>query len=248
MILGKEQYKKYLNNFLSDDNSYSFENFNLQIEDDEDYIINQKCYASVIFLDMVDFSKKIQNCEAEVVKLCLMEFYKQVFPVIDKFGGRIDRVMGDGIIAVFYDYDIFDELCYDNDDAFNNNADDIFLNAYNCCKEIICNLRGSFYESKAAIGSGMLYFCEISSEHYSEVTCIGKPLTIVHRLENEADKNQILMLEDIPEKQVVKSKSKNIYKIVCEFVKSQPKWSFHRNICKELKGLGNIKINIAELK
>lgn len=230
MILGKEQYKKYLNNFLSDDNSYSFENFNLQIEDDEDYIINQKCYASVIFLDMVDFSKKIQNCEAEVVKLCLMEFYKQVFPVIDKFGGRIDRVMGDGIIAVFYD--IFDELCYDNDDAFNNNADDIFLNAYNCCKEIICNLRGSFYESKAAIGSGMLYFCKILSEHYSEVTCIGKPLTIVHRLENEADKNQILMLDPIPD------------------ISNNPNalWKKATPIHKELKGLGKRQINVVELK
>lgn len=60
-------------------------------------------------------------------------------------------------------------------------------------------MSGSGYESKAAIGSGNLYFCKISSNNYHEITCIGKPLTIVYRLENEADENEILFLDDIPD-------------------------------------------------
>ena len=86
--------------------------------------------------------------------------------------------------------------------------------------------------TKAAIGSGDLYFCKISSIHYNEITCIGKPLTIVYRLENEADKNQILLLENIPDI------SNNVI---------NPQWQAKIPLNKKLKGLKQNVINIVEL-
>ena len=133
--------------------------------------------------------------------------------------------MGDGIIAIFSDIFV-------NRNTQHNN---IFMDAYYCCKEIIKEL-SSFengkYQSKAAIGSGDLCFCKISSMHYNEITCIGEPLTIVYRLENEADKNQILLLENIPDI------SNNVI---------NPQWQAKIHLNKKLKGLKQNVINIVEL-
>lgn len=230
MIIGKKQYSEYLSNFLelNSNDELALENFNLKIEEDESHIVNNTKIASVVFLDIYDFSNKIKilnlNSPNEIVSY-LRKYYNIVFYYIDKYGGRVDRVIGDGIIAVFSDIFI----------NRNSPCRDIFKDAYYCCKEIIKELsyfENGKYQSKAAIGSGNLYFCKISSNNYHEITCIGEPLTIVYRLENEADKNQILLLEDIPD---ISNNSNAL-------------WKSKVSIKKELKGLGQKEINVVELK
>lgn len=194
MIIGKSQYKKYLSNFLESNSNYEFalENFNLKIEEDESHIVNNTAMASVVFLDIYDFSNKIKSLNLDSpdkIVSYLRKYYNEVFYCIDEYGGRIDRVMGDGIIAVFSD--IFVNR--------NSKYNDIFKDAYFCCREIIGLLQNTYYEAKAAISLGELNFCEILSSNYCEITCIGEPLTVVYRLEKEADKNEILFLEDIPD-------------------------------------------------
>lgn len=193
---------------------------------DENYVVDKKAKSVAIFIDIYDFSNKILNYDASGIISYLKPFYSKVFPIIKKFGGRIDKVMGDGIIAIFSNI-------FKNRNSENNH--DIFKDAYFCCKEIIKALhsfQNGEYQSKAAIGSGDLYFCKISSRHYNEITCIGEPLTIVYRLENEADKNQILLLENIPDI------SNNVI---------NPQWQAKIPLNKKLKGLKQNVINIVEL-
>jgi len=60
---------------------------------------------------------------------------------------------------------------------------------------IFSNLYDTDFEVKAAIGTGKLFFCKTGVEQiYEEYTCIGHPLTIAYRLENIAEKNQILLM------------------------------------------------------
>ena len=94
--------------------------------------------------------------------------------------------MGDGIIVVFST--VFNEISSDKE-AYGK----CFLSCVECIEE----LYGSDYEVKAAIGEGTLFFCKIGVEGiYDECSCIGHPLTIAYRLENIADKNQILLMAD----------------------------------------------------
>lgn len=223
MIIGKEQYISYINSFLGTGDK-SLESIFFSISD-ENYVVDKKAKSVAIFIDIYDFPNKILNYDASGIISYLKPFYSKVFPIIEKFGGRIDKVMGDGIIAVFSDIFI------------NNNSpySDIFNDAYYSCKEIIKELssfKNGKYHSKAAIGYGDLCFCKISSIHYNEITCIGEPLTIVYRLENEADKNQILLLENIPDI------SNNVI---------NPQWQAKIPLNKKLKGLKQNVINIVEL-
>ncbi|WP_304354357.1 hypothetical protein [Brachyspira innocens] len=230
MILGRENYNNYINSFLNNGTN-SKEALYFNISENEKHIINKKAKSAVIYLDIYDFSSKIHNFEAEEIIKYLTPFYKYVFRIIEKHNGRIDRVMGDGIIAIFSEifninHQYSDYNIYSNYDVFND--------AYCCCKEIIEKLRNNKkYASKAAIGLGELYFCRLVSENYNEITCIGEPLTEVYRLENIADKNEILLFEDVS------------YNFPCSIDDdtSYTGWIYYNDIKYNFKGLGERKFN-----
>lgn len=103
---------------------------------------------------------------------------------IKEYNGQIEKIIGDGIIIIFSN--IFGEIKTEMD-ASNN--------CFFCCKDIIEELYDTEYESKAAIGSGQLFFCRTGIEQIDEeYSCIGHPLTIAYRLENLAESNQILQM------------------------------------------------------
>ena len=204
-------------------NNFSLENFNVKTEQD---ISNIQKEVAVIFIDIYEFSNKIKVYNSYGITLYLKKFYDIVLPIINGYGGKIEKIMGDGIIAVF-------------SDLFNkkNNKDNIFENAYNCCKHIIEYLSDNCptYESKAAISKGNVLFYKINDEAYDyyEVTCIGEPLTEVYRLENIADKNEILLFEDVS------------YNFPCSIDDdtSYTGWIYYNDIKYNFKGLGERKFN-----
>lgn len=233
MLINREDYENYLDSLIGTkkigkgnvrQNNYQRgqEQF-FSLQGDLDYIINRTEYSAIVYLDIFNFSNRIKDKTISYINNYLQEFYGSVFPIIDEFGGMIDRVMGDGIIFVVSNI-------FENRKTITN---DIFNDAYYCCKKIIIELSNTDFKSKAAIALGNLYFCKIGNNIYNELTCIGEPLTIVHRLENEASENQILMLEDVPD--IVSDK--NVM------------WTATKITNKKLKGFDDKKtINIIELK
>ena len=158
------------------------ENFNLKKNIDK--INNREAYSAVAYIDIYNFSSKIMNFTPIEVKNYLYEYYSYILPHVQMYNGEIDKIMGDGIIVVFSK--IFGEI--DNNKAASNNC-------FYCCKDCIENLYNTDFEVKAAIGTGKLFFCKTGVEQiYEEYTCIGYPLTVAYRLENIAEKNQILLM------------------------------------------------------
>lgn len=197
-------------------NIFGLENFNVKTKQDISDIQKE---VAVIFIDIYKFSEKIEGYNDYDITLYLKRFYDIVLPIINNYGGKIEKIIGDGIIAVFSD--LFNQ---------NNNENNIFENAYNCCKHIIKYLSDNCptYESKAAISKGNVLFYTINDEVYDyyEVTCIGQPLTEVYRLENIAERNEILFFED-----PIEPAYDNIpYDYV--------KWFASYNINRNFKGLG----------
>ena len=159
---------------------------NFAIGNLKDRLNNKIDFSSVIYIDIYDFSNKISNWSPIDVKNYLNDYYAKIMPIIQKYAGQIDKIMGDGIIVVFSK--IFDGIETDKD-ASNN--------SFCCCKEIVEILYKTQFEAKAAIGVGKLFFCKTGVEQiYEEYTAIGHPMTMVYRLENIAEKNQILLLRD----------------------------------------------------
>jgi class 3 adenylate cyclase len=157
--------------------NFSFEGFQSKID-------NTKCYSSVAYIDIYGFSNKIMNYSTEQVRDYLSEYYSYILKYIKAYNGQIEKIMGDGIIVVFSK--IFGEIKTDR-----KSSDNCFL----CCKECVESLYSTEFEVKAAIGNGSLFFCKTGVEQiYEEYSCIGHPLTIAYRLENIAEKNQILLM------------------------------------------------------
>lgn len=208
MILEKEKYNEYLSNFSTESIFFSF-------NEKESDIIDKEHISVVMYLDIYNFSNKIINIKAKQISDYLKKFYDDVLPIINnKYGGKVDKIIGDGIIAIFSD------IFKDRTTKYN----DIFKDAYYCCREIIEKCKNTDYASKAAISRGNLFFCRIANNNYdyNEITCIGKPLTIVHRLEDITNVNEISIPNGI-----------DIPKLV--YNKKLP-WQKHNENC-ELKGL-----------
>ena len=193
------------------------ENFNINTNNKN--IINAKREAVIIYLDVFDFSNKVKNFNTDEINIYLEKFYDKVLPIINECGGKVDKFIGDGIISVFCD------IFYDRTTKSAN----MFMHAYKCCEKIITELNYFYngkYKSKAAIAKGEVLFYKIDGNDYDyyEVTCIGEPLTVAHRLENVAYENEILFLENIDATYDPNSK-----------------WHISNNFI-DLKGLGNINV------
>lgn len=219
-----ELYKRFLDKQSmlrkSLNENFSYEGFQNKID-------NKKCFASVAYIDIYGFSNKIKDYSAEEVRDYLFEYYSVVLKCIKKYNGQIDKIMGDGIIVVFST--VFGEISSDK-----KASDNCFL----CCKECIEELHNTTdYEVKAAIGEGTLFFCKIGVEGiYDECSCIGHPLTIAYRLENIADRNQILLMENTQLASRVKNSGDSIHFMY---------WEQEETI-EPLKGIGKSKVHILQ--
>lgn len=199
---------------------------NFSMKDIGPRIAKKECFSNVVYIDITSFSNKVKDMYAKKISDYLDEYYSVTLPIIYKYSGQIDKIMGDGIIV------IFSHLLtpHINDREASDHA-------FHCSKEIIEELYLSEYESKAAIGSGILYFCKTGiKEIYEEYTAIGRPLTLAHRLESNADKNQILTLRTTAlSGRILDNEDEDDLK----------GWDFDF-IERELKGIGNRKILVSQ--
>ncbi len=57
--------------------------------------------ASVLFVDVRDFTEFAERSPADQVVACLNVLYEAIVPVIDRHGGHANKFVGDGLLAVF---------------------------------------------------------------------------------------------------------------------------------------------------
>lgn len=57
--------------------------------------------VSVMFVDVRDFTSFAESRPAEQVVAALNQLFEAIVPVIHRHGGRVDKYMGDGLLAVF---------------------------------------------------------------------------------------------------------------------------------------------------
>ena len=178
----KRYFQRYLKKRL-----FEALNQNKEFEDYRNKIENEITDAYVAFVDVANFSSRINGWSVDEVKEYLDGYYQVIVPIIHKYHGQIDKIMGDGIVIIFSNVFGF---------VYSDGAGSACLSF---CKECIKSLEDTCYEVKAAIASGSVYFCKTGVEEiYEEISCIGHPMTVAFRLENEASANQIWMLASDP--------------------------------------------------
>lgn len=140
--------------------------------------------VALVFIDVCGFSTKFSGLTGEEVSQYFDAYYNLVIPLIYEHNGEIDKIIGDGIIAVF-------------GPPFSNlSIDENIKKANKCARSIIERTSNTRFESKIAFHSGTVNYFKNKTGLYNEFTMIGKPLTELFRLETISEDNCINFYKD----------------------------------------------------
>ncbi|SHN22279.1 adenylate/guanylate cyclase domain-containing protein [Chitinophaga sp. CF418] len=129
----------------------------------------------LLFIDVCKFSTRFKNLNGKQISRYFDEYYKIIIPIIYKNGGEIDKIMGDGIVAVF------------GQPFLKGSEADCFLKADLCARQILYATASTpEFESKVAFHFGLVNYYKNKTQLYNEYTIIGKPVTELFRLESVA--------------------------------------------------------------
>lgn len=134
----------------------------------------------LLFIDICNFSTRFGHLNGKQISNFFDEYYDKIIPIIYKYGGEIDKIIGDGIICLF------------GQPFIQKTLQDCIKEADKCAKEIIketCNTNK--FESKIAFHYGKINYFKNKSGFYNELTVVGKPLTELFRLESISENERI---------------------------------------------------------
>lgn len=180
MIIGKAQYEEYLSNFTNEKVFFS-------INEGEGYIKNTNASSMVLSLKICNLYGALNK---QNINSYLKDYYSLSLPIINnKYGGKVDQISAQYIVAVFSDNFKFRNTTYS----------DILKDAYSCAKELISTLKANRFSVSISIAMGDLCFCQVADTEalFDEVVCMGEPMLLANRLINIADANEILVPENI---------------------------------------------------
>ena len=66
-----------------------------------EFLKGEEVDVTVMFVDIVGYSGRAEMIPADVVCAELNEFFGLIVPVVEEFGGHTNKLMGDGLMAVF---------------------------------------------------------------------------------------------------------------------------------------------------
>lgn len=133
----------------------------------------------LLFIDIANFSSLTESKTNNFITNYLDNYYNAAFPLIYKFGGQIEKLMGDGIICVFGKP--FIDVSWPVE----------FNQAELCAKALIQHFKGTNKEVKVALHNGEITYYKTPGTDYEEYTMIGKPITELFRLESISKTNSI---------------------------------------------------------
>jgi class 3 adenylate cyclase len=147
---------------------------------------DHEVHAAALYVDVAGFARQIDGMNAAAVRAFLDGYYAAALPVIFDAGGVVDRIAGDGIVAVFSTF--FGAL------PSNDGAE---LAALTAARGLIQTTHGTRYASKVALATGRLLFCKTGlATIYEEYTVVGTPLTELYRIEELAVAGDIVHRAD----------------------------------------------------
>ncbi len=128
--------------------------------------------VALLFIDVCNFSILSDDMNGDGIGEYFDAYYDMIIPIIYKYGGEIDKIIGDGIICVF------------GPPFKDGKIEELIESADECSKEIIKITNRTPFSSKIAFHCGLINYFKNKTGLYKEFTMIGKPLTELFRLES----------------------------------------------------------------
>ena len=143
--------------------------------------------VTIVFTDIRGFTAFTEQvCEQqgpEVVVQMLNEYLAAMVTIIVKYGGHVNKFIGDGILAVF------------SDDDEGSRPGDHPLRAVRCATEMVS--APSQFKTGAGIHTGLAVIGNVGSADKMEYTVLGDTVNLASRLEslNKEHKTKLLMTD-----------------------------------------------------
>jgi len=144
---------------------------------------NRTAEVTVLFSDLRGFTQISENIDPEEVFRKLNRNLTKQIGVIEKYGGIIDKLSGDAVMAVFEGHEMVD-------------------NAIQCALQIVGKLSASETSEELdwayvgiGINTGPVYLGSLGAESFKDYTVIGNTVNTAARLCGMANKFQILFTE-----------------------------------------------------
>ena len=131
--------------------------------------------TNAVFVDICGSARRTASMEPQVVKKYLDEYYDAVVPEIYERDGEIDKLIGDGIVAVF------------GPPFTGTDASAVvtgLASAVEFGRSVVKKLAYTPLEVKCAVRQGPLCFTVVGDERYHEPTIVGNTLTELYALES----------------------------------------------------------------
>ncbi|HBP17403.1 MAG TPA: hypothetical protein DEA08_06385 [Planctomycetes bacterium] len=148
--------------------------------------------STVVFVDICGSAKVTANLVPSEVQAYLNSFYDAVIPEIYRVGGEIDKLIGDGIVAVF-------------GPPFIEVKDGGLEAALKFARKVVKQLAYTPLEVKCAVRRGELCFTTVGNSDYNELTMVGNTLAELHRLEGVSEDRAVNVFAGTPEWQSMRA-------------------------------------------
>ena len=147
--------------------------------------------VTLMFLDIANFSLVAEQSPPKDVFLLLKEILREVTDIIHRYGGTVDKTLGDGILCFFgYSYD---------GEVTENQADQALRCAIDVQKQ---NLRRCIAAGRSGsqvlpfrigINTGSVYIGDVGNEDRIDFTVIGHGVNYAQRLEAACEHHAITL-------------------------------------------------------
>lgn len=136
--------------------------------------------VTIVFADMTQSVRRTAGLHPEEAMLLVNDLLEAMAEILVRFGGRIDRFLGDGVLAVFG----APETHEDDPERAVRAALDIQERAEELALEVT-----------VGINTGQVYFGPVGSAAHSEITVMGHVVNLAARLQSRAGPGEIFIGE-----------------------------------------------------
>jgi class 3 adenylate cyclase/tetratricopeptide (TPR) repeat protein len=144
--------------------------------------------VTVLFADIVDFTKLTMELGAESIHALLNRFFEAVDSVIGSHGGIVDKHIGDNVMALFGA-----PVAHDDDPLRAVRA------AFEIHRQVsdLCDGRGRRLSVHVGIASGQVVASDTGSDSHREYTVTGASVNLAARLQAQAAAGETLVSDAV---------------------------------------------------
>ena len=156
-----------------------------------DSISSKRKWLTVFFSDIAGFTSTTESLDSEVLTLLLNEYFSEMSKIVFKYGGTLDKYIGDAIMVFFGDPDT---------EGREKDAVACVSMALEMQKQTEAlagrwKRRGYLgeFNVRCGISSGFCTVGNFGSEKHMNYTCFGRHVNLANRIESAANNGQVLV-------------------------------------------------------